>query len=206
MSDDRSWSPGNTLDKIMRGKATDEDWRRFYIRYGRRIFLWAIQHGLQEADAEDITQIVLLLLLEKMQQFKPEKGRFRSWLARVIHNAWVDFLRKQGRSPRAEGGSVALEKLHTLEARKDLQARVNEAFDLDLLEMAEAEVQPTVPEQSWQCYWLTQRERRSGADVGAQLGLEREKVFAVSHSVLRRIRDAVQRLAGDPEVPEEGQA
>jgi DNA-directed RNA polymerase specialized sigma24 family protein len=42
-------------------------WNEFVERYGRRIYGWCRQWGLQEADAEDVTQDVLLRLARKMQ-------------------------------------------------------------------------------------------------------------------------------------------
>ena len=38
-------------------------------RYGRKIYAWCRRWNLQEADTEDVTQMVLLKLAEKMRSF-----------------------------------------------------------------------------------------------------------------------------------------
>src|SRR5947207_8486533 len=117
-----------TLLGRLREAPTDQAaWDEFVERYGRKIYAWCRQWNLQEADAEDVTQNVLLKLAEKMQTFDYDRERsFRAWLKTVTRNAWSDFW--SGRKAAvAVGGSQAAELLHTVEAREDLVQRLNEA-------------------------------------------------------------------------------
>ena len=60
---------------LLRLRLTPADqvaWSEFVALYGRRIFGWCRQWGLQEADAHDVTQAVLLKLLQAMQTFRYE--------------------------------------------------------------------------------------------------------------------------------------
>jgi DNA-directed RNA polymerase specialized sigma24 family protein len=45
-------------------------WTEFVERNGRRIHGWCRQWGLQEADAQDVTQTVRLKLLRAVQTFR----------------------------------------------------------------------------------------------------------------------------------------
>ena len=56
------------------------------------IYRWCRRWGLQDADAKDVTQQVLLTLPAKMARFKynPD-GSFRAWLHTLAHHAWHDF-------------------------------------------------------------------------------------------------------------------
>src|SRR6188768_4069969 len=72
-------------------------WDAFVERYGGRIFRWCRGRGLQEPDAEDVTQNVLVDLSRQMRTFeyRPVPGRqgsFRAWLHQVTYRAWCDFL------------------------------------------------------------------------------------------------------------------
>ena len=76
--------------RLYRSGAADEDaWREFVDHYGRRIYKWCRHWHLQDADAEEVTQRVLLLLLAKMKDFVYDPSRsFRAWLKTVTHHAW----------------------------------------------------------------------------------------------------------------------
>lgn len=64
-------------------------WRIFDSRYGPLIAGYARRRGLSPDDADDVRQIVLLSLVRAMPtfEFRPERGRFRSYLGRVVGNA-----------------------------------------------------------------------------------------------------------------------
>ena len=65
----------------------------FVDRYGRKIYAWCRHWGLQESDAQDVTQTVLLDLARQMANFvyRPT-GSFRSWLKTIAHRTWCDYL------------------------------------------------------------------------------------------------------------------
>ena len=66
-------------------------WVQFTERYGRKIYAWCRRWNLQGADAEDLTQDVLLKLAEKMQTFVYDPAKsFRGWLKTVARHAWSD--------------------------------------------------------------------------------------------------------------------
>src|SRR4051794_18837385 len=115
-------------------------WAQFADRYGRRIYGWCRQWNLQEADAEDVTQGVLLKLAEKMRAFEYDPNRsFRAWLKTVTRHAWLDSGATR-KAAVAAGGSQALELLQAVEAREDLVERLGEEFDRELLDEAMARV------------------------------------------------------------------
>ena len=64
-------------------------WRTFEARYRDLILVYARRRGLQSADAEDVLQAVMLSLSRALPAFhySPAKGRFRSYLGRVVQNA-----------------------------------------------------------------------------------------------------------------------
>ena len=64
----------------------------------------ARKHGLQEADAQDVTQNVLLKLARKLREFSYDPSRsFRAWLKTLTHHAWSDFLESQQRAGLGSG-------------------------------------------------------------------------------------------------------
>src|SRR3954451_20746819 len=67
-------------------------WSAFVDRYGPRVYGWGRGWGLQDADAEDVTQNVLVKLAATMASFQYDPaGSFRAWLRTVTYHAWADF-------------------------------------------------------------------------------------------------------------------
>ncbi len=68
-------------------------WLEFDRRYGALIIAYGQRRGLSREDAEDVRQIVLVSLLRAMQSFQldPARGRFRSYLGRVVANTIVRY-------------------------------------------------------------------------------------------------------------------
>ncbi len=112
-------------------------WSEFVNRYGRKIYGWCLRWRLQDADAQDVTQIVLLKLAQRMKDFTYDPGRsFRAWLKTVTHHAWQDYVNSRQTATLATGGDPAEERLESVAARDDLSRELERLFDLDLLETA----------------------------------------------------------------------
>src|SRR6476659_8373417 len=108
------------LARLRRDPLSDVAWDEFVEQYGRHIYRWCRQWRLQDADAEDVAQEILLKLARKLRDFayNPQSS-FRGWLKTVAHHAWTDFV--DGRSlARPIGGDPIWDALQTVEAREDL--------------------------------------------------------------------------------------
>src|SRR5579875_1332452 len=104
------------LARLYRSGAADADaWREFVNIYGRQIYKWCRHWGLQETDAEDVTQQVLLQLLTKMKEFvyDPERS-FRAWLKTVTHHAWQNLLASRKHNGAGGADSHVWEQLLTV--------------------------------------------------------------------------------------------
>src|SRR5262249_29568668 len=134
MSAEANASTSLTLLHQLRSHPTDEAaWRLFVERYGKQIYAWCRRWGLQDADAHDVTQTVLLKLARCMQSFEYDRQQsFRAWLQTVTRHALHDF--QTGKAGRPFGATTpeALETLSGLESREDLLARLERVFDLEL--------------------------------------------------------------------------
>ena len=122
---DKAADSGTSISLLVRLQHAPADqaaWAEFVHRYGMRIDGWCRRWGLQEADAQDVSQEVLLKLIRAMQRFRYDPAqRFRGWLMTVAHHAWQDLVR--GRRQVAQGGDPAAgDPLQSLAARDDLAA------------------------------------------------------------------------------------
>src|SRR5262245_21503678 len=102
------------LGLLRRDPGNQEAWGEFVAHYGPKIYHWCLRWGLQEADAQDVTQDVLLRLAQKMRHFTYDPSRsFRAWLRTLAHHAWSDFVAARGRPGLGSGDSGVAELLHS---------------------------------------------------------------------------------------------
>jgi RNA polymerase sigma factor (sigma-70 family) len=179
----------------LRHETDEAAWREFVQRYGPLILRWCAKWKLQEADAQDITQVVLVKLGEKMRTFSYDPARsFRAYLKTLTHYAWCDFLESRRHAAVGSGDSLVLETLRSIEARDDLVTHLNSEFDKELLEEAMSRVQQRVEPHTWQAFVLTAVEGVSGATAGARLEMKVGTVFKARSKVQQMLQEELRRL------------
>ena len=74
-----------------------EAWVEFVKLYEPVIYRSLRRHGLQDADARDVMQELLLAVSRSIDRWEPRKqhGSFRGWLRRVIRNLTVNWLKQR---------------------------------------------------------------------------------------------------------------
>jgi RNA polymerase sigma-70 factor (ECF subfamily) len=183
------------LGRLQSNPNDRQAWSDFVSRYGRIIFGWCRHWGLQEADAEDVTQNVLLRLAQKMPLFVYDPSRsFRAWLKTLTHHAWSDFVSSRQNRTQGSGDTAMFEVLQSVEARADLEKQLDEAFDRELLEEAMARVRERVAPQTWEAFRLTALEGLSGAEAAAQIPMQVAQVFVARRRVQKMLQEVVAKL------------
>lgn len=101
-----------TLLSRVRDPQDEASWREFDDRYRDLIQRYCRRRGLQPANAEDVRQLVMLSMLKTLPTFtyRPELGRFRDYLGRVVRNAIASYLS----CPKPAAKQVLLEDLERL--------------------------------------------------------------------------------------------
>jgi RNA polymerase sigma-70 factor (ECF subfamily) len=182
------------------GPSDERAWREFVDYYAPVIYRWCVRRGLQDTDAQDVTQQVLLKLATKLPAFTydPTKS-FRSWLRTLTYHAWADFLSE--RDGVASGHPTAWAALTTVEAREDLLRRIEDEFDLELLEQAMARVRGRVEPATWEAFRLTALEGVPAAEVARRLGKQVANVYVLRSNVQKLIQAALGELEAARDSP-----
>jgi RNA polymerase sigma-70 factor (ECF subfamily) len=171
----------------------EDAWAVFQGAYRDVILGWCKRRGLNRDAAEDLTQEILIKLLDALPRYKhqPDRGRFRSWLKTVVENVLADHQRRQRRRPEPGGigGSTALEWLHGLPspaAAEELAAAVvNEtsAWEAEVLDRVRARVEPA----SWEAFCRRMISRQPASEVAAELGLTVGAVYKAAERIKRMV-------------------
>ena len=188
-----------TLLRVLCGPDTDERaWREFADRYQPLIGCWCRRWRLQEADAEDVTQKVLLRVFTSVASYDPARGAFRGWLKTVVENAVKDFLRGVSRRPgdRGSGDSDVADALQAVAQPETIDALVRDLDDslrrdLDaILARVEKQVEP----DTMRAFRLTVLEGRPTAEAAAELGKSYAAVCMAVNRVKKKLRAEGARL------------
>jgi RNA polymerase sigma-70 factor (ECF subfamily) len=183
------------LTQLRQDPSDQAGWDEFVERYGRHIYRWCRQWKLQDADAEDVTQNILVKLTQKLRGFVYDPSRsFRGWLKTVAHHTWRDFEDGRRQAQPAAGDDQGQELLLTLEAREDLARRLEEAFDLELLEAAKVRVRLRVAPHTWEAFRLITLEGLPAAEVAARVRLQVAMVYVAKSKVQKMLQEELGKL------------
>src|SRR5262249_35484265 len=128
--DSASLTSETLLGRLRESPGDQAAWDRFVERYGPKIYGWCRQWRLQEADAEDVTQNVLLCLTRKLRSFAYDPSRsFRGWLRTLTEHACSDFFAERGRRDRGSGDTAAVGGRKSAPGRAGLMAQLGGPID-----------------------------------------------------------------------------
>jgi RNA polymerase sigma factor (sigma-70 family) len=171
-----------------------EAWVEFVTLYEPVTYRLLRQHGLQDADARDVLQELLLTVSRSIDRWEPRKqhGSFRGWLRRVARNLVIHWLKQRPRRAVPAGDCDLQSLLDVLPAAND-----PDSIDFDrqlhraLFQRASERVRGEVHRATWEAFWETAVAGKSAAETAAKLGMTVAAVRVAKCRVLARVRAAV---------------
>ncbi|HEX4613410.1 MAG TPA: sigma-70 family RNA polymerase sigma factor [Urbifossiella sp.] len=188
-----------TLLARLRDPADRDAWAVLLGVYGPLLRTWAERLGARGADADDLVQDVLAVVVRRFPEFvHPEKpGAFRGWLRAISANCARDFWRARRHFPTAPGGTDFGEYLTRLEDPADPLAREwdrehDRAVTRHLLDRLRGEFEPS----TWDLFRQFVLEGQSAEEVAAAAGTTPNAVYIAKSRVLARLRAEAAGLIG----------
>lgn len=186
-----------TLIARLQDPKDEQAWQRFESRYRGLVVRFAMRQGLQATDAEDVAQAVFASLLRAMPAFRldPKKGRFRSYLFRVVRN---EISRVRAKDARPTGTASALPIVEGVvsggDAGRDSGIDPSEqAFEEEWINhhfrIAMAEIRRTFAPES-----VAMFERLMRGEPVESIATDCQTTAQAVHKVKQRIRDKMKML------------
>lgn len=185
-----------SLLERLRDHPAGADWQRLDRLYRPLIHQWLLRDPSLGAEAEDLVQEVMSVLVRELIRFEWQRpGSFRSWLRTVTLNRLKHFWRSRQARPVPLGDGSAESPLSQLE---DPASALSLQWDREhdqhvmrrLLELIEPDFAPT----TWQAFRRVVLDGRKPNETAAELGLSVNAVLLAKSRVLKRLRHEGQGL------------
>jgi RNA polymerase sigma-70 factor (ECF subfamily) len=185
------------LCQLRVGDDTDA-WGRFVALYNPYLYGWLRRQAVQHADAEDLVQETLAIVVGQVQDFQHSQrpGAFRNWLRTTLANR----LRLFRRSERLRTASLT---------NSDLLARLGEALEKEegplvqtwdhdhdryiarkFLEKIEPDFQPV----TWLAFRRVVIQGCDPEQTAEELEISLDSVYAAKSRILKRLRQEAEDL------------
>lgn len=171
-------------------------WREFVSIYRPIIYRMARRRGMQDADAQDLVQQVLVSVSNAIENWerRDESIRFRHWLRRVTRNAIYNVL---NRAPldRAAGGTSIQQRLdQEPNERCDFDREVRLEHRREVYLRAANIVRSRVTKETWEIFQMSVVRGIPVEQVSESVGKSVGTVYAARGRVMSKLRNIVDEI------------
>jgi len=181
-------------------RARDESaWETVIELYRPLVLHWCCRWGVVREDGDDILQNVFRAAAHKLPTFRRDRpgDTFRGWLRGITRYELLQFFRRNGKQPKASGGTENLELFEQIADPFDATPddSVDPPEELDGLYHRAVELTRLDFENStWQAFERTALDGNSSTVVAEQLGMTSAAVRKAKSRVLRRLKELIGDL------------
>jgi RNA polymerase sigma-70 factor (ECF subfamily) len=173
-------------------------WGEFAGMYAPVVYAFGRKHGLQDADAADLTQEVFRAVARAVGQFQydTDRGGFRRWLFTIARNKLRDTIARCKRNPAGSGDTGIRQLIEQQPEPIDDDALWEEEYQRQRLDWAAQQVCGKVQKATWQAFWQTAVEGKSAEEVAVALKMSVGAVYIAKSRVIARLRKQIEEQEG----------
>ncbi|MCA9147886.1 MAG: sigma-70 family RNA polymerase sigma factor [Planctomycetales bacterium] len=178
-------------------------WYEFADIYRPMIVRLAKQSGLQESDADDVAQVVLVSISRTIGSWRKDakKGRFRAWLTTVTKNAVRNAVTRVPRD-KLVGETQLFQLLNDSSSDQDAVNRhIETEFMRAVFRSAARQVRTEFAEATWHAFWRTTVGESSVDECAEELQMSRGAVYTARSRVMRRLQQVTHDITMEVELP-----
>jgi RNA polymerase sigma factor (sigma-70 family) len=187
-------TPLSLLERV-RSPQDQVSWRRLVDLYTPLIRATLGRFAVPDADADDLTQEVLAVLVRELPDFEHNgrPGAFRCWLRSVV----VLRLQNYWRARRSAASADGMDRVAELEdSASDLSKQWDRDHDTHVARRLLELLEPEFTSYTWQAFRRQVLDGARPVDVAAELGVTVNAVLIAKSRVLRRFRREITGLTG----------
>jgi RNA polymerase sigma factor (sigma-70 family) len=186
-----------TLLAKLKKTENNEAWLEFENIYRGFILSLIIRMGINQHDAEDISQAVLTKVWQKIEDFEynQNKGKFHNWLAAMTRNTVRDFFRTKKNFITGRDSVEYQEQYLDIEEHvlPDIENLAREEWVLHITNLAWSNIKSEIYETKQQVFKLVSAEVPN-KEIAKQLGISETSVRVYKAEVFEKMRAEINRL------------
>ena len=186
-----------SLLNLARNADNDAAWHQLHELYAPMITNWLGRQDIAGAEAEDLAQDVMVIVLRKLPQFdhNGRQGAFRKWLRMITINCSRDFWSAKRIRAKTTGSTAFLQVLEQLsDDSSELTRKWNQEHDLAVMLGMMKQAKPSFDTKTWLAFQKTAIENLPPQQVATQLKLSVSSVYTAKSRVLSRLRQLAAEL------------
>lgn len=186
--------PDTRLSLLIRlSDPTDQvAWEEFATLYYPVIYRTARCKGLQDSDALDVAQQVLISVGRSLSQrpHDPSRARFRTWLSTITRNAAINAMRTHAWD-RVTGDSETQRQLEQVEDRDSDDELLEQEYQKERFRRAARMIEHEFAADTWTAFWLSTVEEQPIEEVAKRLGKRVGSIYAARSRIMRRLKEQI---------------
>ncbi|MGE3818910.1 MAG: RNA polymerase sigma factor [Isosphaeraceae bacterium] len=185
------------LDRLR--ESDDDAWRRFVAIYTPLIRGWLERRGLGSADADDVAQDVMAVVVRRVPEFQRERlGSFRAWLRAITANQIQSFWKRRRRRTPGVGGDAFVAIAEELADPASGMSRCwDDEYNGHLTRLLLEAVRPRFREGTWAAFQGLVLQGKPAEEVAGDLGMTVNAVQVAKSRVLSALRSEGEGLLDD---------
>ena len=189
-----------TLLARLKKTENDEAWLEFESLYRGFILSLIVRMGINQEDAEDISQAVLTKVWQKIEDFEynQNKGKFHNWLAAMTRNTVRDFFRTKKNFITGRDSVEYQEEYLDIEKQvlPDIENLAREEWVLHITNLAWDNIKSDIYETKQKVFKMVSQEIPN-KEIAQKLGISEASVRVYKAEVFEKMRTEINRLNQD---------
>ena len=198
----RHFNNETTRSSVLRAIAdtgNEAAWSRLFDLYAGFVYSIARRKGLNDADADDMVQVVFADLARNLPSFDYDraKGRFRSYLAGLVNWRVMDRLSASRRD--AELKSNFWDEMRA--AARDDDGFAEREWKAAALEEALRRIKPDVRPEHYAAFVASTIEGQDSGIVMNLYGMSRDNLYQIRNRLTAKLREKVAEVIAEMDEP-----
>ena len=198
----RHFNNESTRSSVLRAVADTENeaaWQRLFDLYAGFVFSIARSKGLNDADADDIVQVVFTDLARNLPTFQYDraKGKFRSYLSGLVNWRVMDKLKVGKRDADLKASFWEEAKA----ASSDDNGFAEREWQAAALEEALRRIKPDVNPEHYAAFVASAIEGQDTETVMRLYGISSDNLYQIRKRLTAKLRETVASVLSEMDAP-----
>jgi RNA polymerase sigma-70 factor (ECF subfamily) len=190
----------HSLLERLHDRADVQAWQRLLSVYEPWLRGWLSRQDLQQADVDDVLQDILLVVSEKLPEFRHNgrTGAFRAWLRLILTNRVRHFLREKryhqalisAQEPKSWVDDLA-------DPNSELSRQWDQEHDQQIVRRLLASIHMEFNATTWNVFQMLVLHERPAAEVAEHFGITPNAVYVAKARVLARLRAELRGIVDE---------